>query len=116
MGVSVRIEKASTDIKCPLPVYISAVSAGFPSPAEDYIEGKLDLNEHLITRPSATFMVRATGDSMTGVGIFSGDILVVDRSVQPRHGSIIIAVVDSELIFNLFKQVGGTTEGFGLNN
>ena len=59
VGVSVRIEKASTDIKCPLPVYISAVSAGFPSPAEDYIEGKLDLNEHLITRPSATFMFRA---------------------------------------------------------
>ena len=107
VGVSVRIEKASTDIKCPLPVYISAVSAGFPSPAEDYIEGKLDLNEHLIARPSATFMVRATGDSMTGVGIFSGDILIVDRSVQPRHGSIIIAVVDSELtVKRLYRRKG----------
>ena len=94
MGVSVGIEQASTDIKCRLPVFSSAVSAGFPSPAEDYIEGKLDLNEYLITHPAATFMVRATGDSMTGVGIFSGDILVVARSVQPRHGSIIIAVIE----------------------
>ena len=107
MGVSVGIEQASTDIKCRLPVFSSAVSAGFPSPAEDYIEGKLDLNEYLITHPAATFMVRATGDSMTGVGIFSGDILVVDRSVQPRHGSIIIAVIDAELtVKRLYRRKG----------
>ena len=99
--------KAATEIKYPVPIYSSSVSAGFPSPAEDYVEGKLDLNEHLIPRPSATFMVRATGDSMTGVGIFSGDILIVDRSIQPKHGSIIIAVIDAELtVKKLYKQKG----------
>ena len=102
-----RIEKASTEAQCLLPVYGSAVSAGFPSPAEDYVEGMLDLNEHLIPHPSATFMVRATGDSMTGVGIFSGDILVVDRSIQPKHGSIIIAVIDAELtVKRLYRRKG----------
>jgi DNA polymerase V len=102
-----RIAKASNEAKCPLPLYGSAVSAGFPSPAEDYVEGKLDLNEHLIPHPSATFMVRATGDSMTGVGIFSGDILVVDRSVQPKHGAIIIAVIEAELtVKRLYRRKG----------
>ena len=102
-----RVEKASTAIRCALPIYSSAVSAGFPSPAEDYLESKLDLNEHLIHHPSATFMVRATGDSMTGVGIFSGDILIVDRSVQAKHGSIIIAVINAELtVKRLYRRKG----------
>ena len=86
---------------------MTAVSAGFPSPAEDYVEGKLDLNTHLIQHPAATFIVRATGDSMTGAGIFSGDILIVDRSVQPRHGSIIIAVINGELtVKRLYRRKG----------
>jgi DNA polymerase V len=103
----VKIDKASTAVACRLPVFLSAVSAGFPSPAEDYVEGKLDLNEHLIPRPSATFLVRATGDSMTGAGIFSGDLLIVDRSVQAGHGSIIIAVIDSELtVKRLYRRKG----------
>jgi DNA polymerase V len=107
MGVVMRAAKALKGVSCELPVYMSAVSAGFPSPAEDYVEGKLDLNEHLIPRPSATFMVRAMGDSMTGVGIFSGDILVVDRSLQPKHGSIIIAVIDAELtVKRLYRRKG----------
>lgn len=102
-----RAAKALKEVSCELPVFLSAVSAGFPSPAEDYIEGKLDLNEHLIPRPSATFMVRAMGDSMTGVGIFSGDILVVDRSIQPKHGAIIIAVIDAELtVKRLYRRKG----------
>lgn len=102
-----RAAKALKKVQIELPVFGSAVSAGFPSPAEDYVEGKLDLNEHLIPRPAATFMVRATGDSMTGVGIFSGDILVVDRSVQPKHGSIIIAVIDAELtVKRLYRRKG----------
>ena len=93
--------------KVALPIYMTAVSAGFPSPAEDYVEGQLDLNDHLIPHPSATFMVRAVGDSMTGAGIFSGDILVVDRSVQARHGSIIIAVLNAELtVKRLYRRKG----------
>lgn len=106
-GIALRALKALKRTGCALPVFMSAVSAGFPSPAEDYVEGTLDLNEHLITRPSATFMVRATGDSMTGVGIFSGDILIVDRSLQPEHGTIIIAVVDAELtVKRLYRRNG----------
>jgi len=81
----------------PLPLFCSGVSAGFPSPADDFIEAPLDLNEHLIKHPSATFYARAQGDSMTGLGIFSGDLLVVDRAVQPQHGDVVIAAIDGEL-------------------
>lgn len=80
-----------------LPFFISRVAAGFPSPADDYIDGGLDLNELLVRHPSATFFVRVSGDSMTGAGIRSGDILVVDRAERASDGSIIIAVLDGEL-------------------
>jgi DNA polymerase V len=80
-----------------LPFYATAVQAGFPSPADDYLEGTLDLNEHLIRRPAATFFLRVLGDSMTGAGIHSGDLLIVDRSMHPANGRIVIAVVDGEL-------------------
>jgi DNA polymerase V len=73
------------------------VSAGFPSPAEDYLEGKLDLSHYLIANPAATFYVRVSGNSMTGVGIFSGDLLVVDRSLEVRPEQIVIAVLNGEL-------------------
>ena len=79
------------------PIFLAPVSAGFPSPAEDYIEGRLDLNKHLIKHPAATFFVRVAGDSMTGAGIHPGDILVVDRSLEPRDASVVIAVLDGEL-------------------
>jgi len=80
-----------------LPFYACAVSAGFPSPADDFLERSLDLNEHLIKNPSATFFVRVVGDSMLGAGIHPDDILVVDRSLTPVHGKIIIAAVDGQL-------------------
>ncbi len=76
---------------------LSRVAAGFPSPAQDYIERRLDLNEHLIRRPSATFFVRVTGESMTGAAILDGDLLIVDRSIEPRSGKIIIASLAGEL-------------------
>ncbi len=82
---------------CPLAFFTSRVEAGFPSPADDYLEGTLDLNEHLIRRPAATFFLRVSGDSMTGAGIYPGDILIVDRSLPPADGRIVIAVVDGEL-------------------
>lgn len=81
----------------PLALYGARVPAGFPSPADDYVEGRLDLNEHLIRHPAATFFVRASGDSMLGAGIHPGDLLVVDRSLEPAHGRVVIAVVDNEL-------------------
>ncbi len=89
---------------CPLPVVASTSRAGFPSPAEDYVEGHLDLNTHLIRRPAATFIVRVQGDSMTGAGIFSGDLLVVDRAVRARRGHVVIALVGGDLTV---KRLGG---------
>ncbi len=78
-------------------IFMATVPAGFPSPAADYEEGKLDLNKHLIRNPAATFFVRVTGDSMVKAGIHSGDLLVVDRSIEPRDKNVIIAVVNGEL-------------------
>ena len=80
-----------------LTCYKEAVECGFPSPARDFTEGTIDLNEELIPRPNSTFIVRARGDSMIGSGIYPGDLLIVDRSLSPRNGSIIIAVLDGEL-------------------
>jgi len=73
------------------------VAAGFPSPAEDHIDQALDLNEHLIAKPSATYFARASGDSMEGAKIYDGDLLIVDRSQRPEQGRIVIASVDGEL-------------------
>ena len=80
-----------------LPVFASRISAGFPSPADDHIEGKLDLNRHLVRRPAATFFIRAQGESMKDAGIFDGDLLVVDRGIVPRAEDIVIAVLHGEL-------------------
>jgi DNA polymerase V len=80
-----------------LPLYASKVRAGFPSPADDYIETRLDLNTHLIKHPAATFFVIASGDSMLDAGIQSGDMLIVDRSLEATHGKIVIAAINDEL-------------------
>lgn len=82
---------------CPMPLVTARVSAGYPSPAADYEEDKLDLNKHLIRNPAATFFVRVTGDSMIGAGIHHGDLLVVDRSLAPRDKNVVIADLDGEL-------------------
>ncbi len=81
----------------PLPLYSDSVAAGFPSPAEDHTDQALDLNEHLIAKPSATYFARASGDSMEGAKIYDGDLLVVDRSQRPEQGRIVIASVDGQL-------------------
>lgn len=92
---------------CALPVFLERVPAGFPSPAGDYMEGKLDLNEHLVKHPAATFFVRVTGDSMIDKGIHSGDLLIVDRSLDPKDGNIVIAVLDSELTVKQLEKRKG---------
>ena len=94
-----------------LPLYASTVQAGFPSPADDYIEEQLDLNKHLIKHPTATFFVRAAGDSMVGAGIHSGDILVVDRSLEPKPGKVVIAAIDGQLTV---KRLSQTSKGLYL--
>jgi DNA polymerase V len=88
------------------PLAVSRVSAGFPSPAEDYVEGKLDLNEYLVKHPAATFFVRVSGESMEGAGIYTGDILVVDRALYPGEGHIVIAAVEGELTVKRLKRIG----------
>ena len=77
--------------------YSCAVTAGFPSPADDYLESKLDLNDYLIKHPSATFFVRVVGDSMVNAGIHNNDIIIVDRSIKPKHGKIIVAALDGQM-------------------
>ncbi|WP_408005376.1 LexA family protein [Pseudodesulfovibrio sp. S3-i] len=81
-----------------------SVAAGFPSPAEEYLEKTLDLNEYLVPRPEATFFVRVSGDSMIGASIHHGDILVVDRSQTPRPGNVIIALVDGEFTVKRLRK------------
>lgn len=90
------IAKPGNPARAPLPLYLEAVPAGFPSPAQDYIEKTLDLNELCVPHPATTYYVRASGDSMRDVGIFSGDILVVDNSLSANHGDIVIAIVNGE--------------------
>lgn len=94
-----------TDLRRPL--FAGGVSAGFPSPADDYIDGKLYLNEFMIKHPAATFFVRVAGDSMLGAGIHHNDILVVDRSLEPASGKVVIAVFNGEfMVKRLFRQNG----------
>lgn len=93
-----------------LPLYGCSVRAGFPSPADDYVESYLDLNNHLIAHPAATFFVKASGDSMIDVGIYDGDLLVVDRSLEATHGRIIIAAVNGELTVKRLSLTGGRTQ------
>lgn len=98
------LEKTS---KHQIPLYLSRVPAGFPSPADDYVDKRLDLNVHLIQHPNATFFIRVDGDSMTDAGIHSGDLLVVDRKLEPGDQSVVVAALDGELtVKRLVKKNG----------
>jgi DNA polymerase V len=90
-----------------IPLFSHPVQAGFPSPADDYVADKLDLNEHLIARKEATFMVRVMGDSMVGVGIQNGDLLIVDKSIKPSHGDVVVANVDGEFTVKTLEKTRG---------
>jgi DNA polymerase V len=79
------------------PLILCRVSAGFPSPAEDYVEGRIDLNRDLIKHPLSTFYIRVSGESMIGAGIMSGALLVVDRAVESNDGHIVVARINDEL-------------------
>ncbi len=94
--------------KINIPIFMDKISAGFPSPASDYIENNLDLNEYLISHPAATFIVKANGSSMSNSHIQSGDLLIVDRSLTPKHNSIVIASIFGDLTVKQFKKKNGT--------
>ena len=83
-------------LKHEFPLFLSSIQAGFPSAADDYLDKKIDLNEHLIKHPAATFFVKVKGDSMIGAGIYSGDMLIVDRSEDPKNNSIVVAILNGE--------------------
>ena len=91
-----EIYKCGLTTKRELPLFLSRIPAGFPSPADDYLDKKLDLNDHLIKHPAATFFVKVKGDSMIKVGIHSGDILVVDRSLEPQDKKIVVAMLNGD--------------------
>jgi DNA polymerase V len=90
-----------------IPLSLASVQAGFPSPAADYAEDGLDFNELLIHRKAATYCLKVTGDSMTGAGIFPGDILVVDRSISPANGDIAVAAVNGEFTVKRIYRTHG---------
>lgn len=101
-----EIYSLSAGVACPIPLFSEPVEAGFPSPADDYIDCTIDLNEHLIKNPPATFMVRVRGDSMVDAGIQSGDLLIIDKSLDARDGDIVIAAVDGQFTVKRFHNSG----------
>lgn len=87
------------------PLFEQGVQAGFPSPAEDFVESSLDLNTYLIDHPSATFFVRVKGQSMTGAGIFPEDLLIVDRAINPRDKTIVIAYINGDFTVKRLRKM-----------
>lgn len=96
---------ARADSLC-LPFLKTPISAGFPSPADDHLQSPLNLNDLVVRCPAATFYVRVKGDSMEPCGIFTNDVLVVDRSLDPADGSVIVAVLDGEFTVKRFRKSG----------
>jgi len=94
-----------------LPLYASRPAAGFPAPGDDQVERVLDINDLVVQNPSSTFFVRVEGDSMVGAGIFSGDVLVIDRSKDVKEGVIVVASINGEMVVKRLEQ---THEGMVL--
>jgi DNA polymerase V len=107
------MHKAILDIFIPgsdtyleLPLYSTPVRAGFPSPADDHLDKKIDLNEYMIQNPSSTFFVRVQGDSMQDCNINDGDLLVVDKALEPHNGDIIVGIVNGEFTVKCLSKKG----------
>ena len=91
-------------MKLLLPFHLHKVGAGFPSPATDYVEDDIDLNAHLIKNPPSTFLIRVQGKSMNSIGIYDGDLLIVDRSLNPKNFSTVIVNINEELVVKSFVK------------
>ena len=113
---TLSIINIEADKKINTPMFLDSVSAGFPSPATDYMENKLDLNEYLVKHPAATFIVKANGPSMIEAGILSGDLLIVDRSVTPKSDNIVIASVFGDLTVKKLRKKGSALFLVSANN
>ena len=102
---TLEIYVSDTSTTLNMPYFENGVSAGFPSPAEDHMHSKINLNDLLIKNPSATYYVRVNGDSMLGVGILSGDLLIVDRSIEVTNNCIVVAHLDGEFTVKRIKKI-----------
>lgn len=103
--VKLKFIKPLTNFSAELPLAEARISAGFPSPADDYSEARLDLNKQLISNASATFYARVRGDSMTQAGIFDGDLLIIDKSKIPVNGSIVVCLIDGEFTVKRLRKI-----------
>ncbi len=99
--------KPDGQTKYRVPLYLNPIAAGFPAPTDDYLEGKIDLNLHLVKHPESTFLVRVVGESMQNAGIHPRDLLVVDRAIEPVNGKVVIAVVNGELTVKRLRKTRG---------
>ena len=104
-GLEFFIPNVSSELK--LPLVNAFISAGFPSPADDYLDTKLDLNQLLIQNPSSTFFARVRGNSMEDVGINDGDILIIDKSLEPMHNSVLVCFIDGEFTVKKIRKSNG---------
>lgn len=95
-----RYKKSETE----LPVFLSGIQCGFPSPADDYLEEVISLDDVCNTHPSSTFLGRAAGNSLNDVGIFEGDILVIDKSIKPQDGDLVICAIDGEFNAKILRK------------
>ena len=102
---TLELYTSDTSTTLSMPYFENGVSAGFPSPAEDHTQSKIDLNNLLIENPSATYYVRVNGDSMLGAGILSGDLLIVDRSIEVTNNCIVVAHLDGEFTVKRIKKI-----------
>jgi DNA polymerase V len=104
------LRPAESPVRVLIPLFGCHIPAGFPSPADDYIEDRLDLNELLVQRQEATYFLRVKGDSMVGAGIHPGDLIVVDRSIEAKEGHVVVAEVNGDLTIKRLRYQGGTPE------
>lgn len=105
-NITLQFFKPSVSTSIELPLVEATISAGFPSPADDYSEARLDLNKELISNQSATFYARVKGDSMTLAGISDGDLLIIDKSKNPINGSIVVCLIDGEFTVKRLQKKG----------
>ncbi|MEQ9115702.1 MAG: translesion error-prone DNA polymerase V autoproteolytic subunit [Rickettsiales bacterium] len=102
-----KVKKYALNKGYAVPLYSNKIQAGFPSPADDHIESRIDFNEFLVQHPSSTFAVKVTGESMIEAGIYPDDTLIVDRSIEPNHGKVVVAVIDGELTVKRLHRKDG---------
>ncbi|MDY6939708.1 MAG: translesion error-prone DNA polymerase V autoproteolytic subunit [Cyanobacteriota bacterium] len=101
-----RLSPKETATTSKFPLYLEAVAAGYPTQTSDYVDGELDLNQHLTQHPEDTFCVRVNGDSMIDAGIHPNDLLIVDRALEPKDGSVVIATVDGDVTVKRMQREG----------